>query len=91
MPPPNQQDASIHEEEDFPEEEGEDDQEEGEAEQSYESAGDDDNQQKRPRVNLAKIRVPVRENENSIIFSYHYKYDRYLRMNKLLDPAQVKK
>lgn len=39
---------------------------------------------------LATIRVPYKGPDESIIFSYHYKYEKYLRDNNLIDPEKAK-
>ena len=53
------------------------------------SQEDDDathnDQPKKVRKNLATINVPFKGPNESIIFSYHYKYEKYLRDNNLID------
>ncbi len=71
------------------EEEGEDEQEEGEGELS--DADDEDAGQRKPRLTLAQVRVDEAPEDKPIVFSYHYKYEQYLRKNHLIDPKAVKK
>ena len=45
---------------------------------------------KRVRSNLATIRIPEPAANEPIIFSYHYKYEKYLRDRNLIDPEKAK-
>lgn len=74
------------------EEEGEDEQEEGEGELS--DGDDEDAGQRKPRLTLAQVRVDgdiVASESQPLVFSYHYKYEKYLRKNNLIDPKAVRR
>ena len=52
---------------------------------------DEDAQSKKTvRQLLAQITVPYTGKDEPIIFSYHYKYEKYLRDNNLIDPEKAK-
>ena len=40
---------------------------------------------------IADIRVPYKGPDHPIIFSYHYKYEKYLRDHNLIDPEKAAK
>lgn len=76
-------------------EEGED-----EMEQQYEQSDDsgegsvEDEQTynsvpKRVRQNLATIRIQQPAGDDTIVFSYHYKYEKYLRDHNLIDVSII--
>lgn len=39
---------------------------------------------------LATINVPYKGPDEPLVFSYHYKYEKYLRDNNLIDPDKAK-
>ena len=45
----------------------------------------DDGRPKKVRKDLARIEIPFKGEAQPIIFSYHYKYEKFLRDNHLLD------
>ena len=44
----------------------------------------------RVRQNLAAIKVPEPSQNEPVIFSYSYKYEKYLRDHNLVDPEKAK-
>ena len=72
------------------EEQGEEEIEENQMDDDY---GDEDvsqiEEQKKVRQHLAQIFVPQKSPDQPIIFSYHYKYEKYLRDNNLIDPEKA--
>ena len=42
-------------------------------------------QPKKVRQNLANLRIHQKFENEPIVFSYHYKYEKYLRENNLID------
>ena len=69
-------------------EEGEQEMQEGDDEDSQ--LNDDDISKMKVRKLLAHISVPLQDDEQPIVFSYHYKYEKYLRDNHLIDPEKAK-
>ena len=69
-------------------EEGEEEMEQDQ-DQDEESVEEEDVDTKQVRKGLAVINVDYVPNE-PIIFSYHYKYEKYLRDHNLLDPDKAK-
>ena len=41
------------------------------------------------RQDLAEILIPQKGPEEPIVFSYHYKYEKYLRDNNLIDVSKT--
>ena len=70
-------------------EEGEEEMEQNEEDDSQDEF--DDGRPKQVRKHLARIEIPFKGPENPIIFSYHYKYEKYLRDNHLLDVSTILK
>ena len=66
------------------EEDGEEEMEQEMDEESQEHELDDP-AEKKVRKHLAMIRVPYKGPNEPIVFSYHYKYEQYLRDNNLID------
>ena len=60
------------------------------AEGDSDSIGSEDVESKKIRESLAVIKVPYNPDNQSIIFSYHYKYEKYLRDRNLIDPDKAK-
>mmetsp|Transcript_32971 Transcript_32971/g.50438 ORF Transcript_32971/g.50438 Transcript_32971/m.50438 type:complete len:139 (-) Transcript_32971:1373-1789(-) len=61
--------------------------------QSGDSADEDASimeQAKKVRRRLASIYVDEPKNEEPLVFSYHYKYEKYLRDRNLIDPDKAK-
>lgn len=88
---PEAANESVNDSNDDGAEDGED-----EMEQQYEQSDDsgegsiEDEQTynsvpKRVRQNLATIRIPQAGDHEPIVFSYHYKYEKYLRDHNLID------
>jgi hypothetical protein len=64
-------------------------------EQDYDDDSQDnedevDESKKKVRQLLAHLTVPFNGLNEPLIFSYHYKYEKYLRDNKLIDPEKAK-
>ena len=70
-------------------EEGEEEQEQQFDDDSENNDDDEDNvigaQAKKVRDLLATIQVPYQGENQPMIFSYHYKYEKYLKDNHLID------
>lgn len=64
--------------------------EEEESQDNEEEDATHNDEPKRIREMLANIRVPYKGPDESIIFSYHYKYEKYLRDHNLIDPEKAK-
>ena len=67
--------------------------EEGEEEQSQlddDSQADDLDNGKQVRKMLTNIHLPYKGPDEPLVFSYHYKYEKYLRDNNLIDPEKAK-
>ncbi len=73
---------------------GESDGEEGEEEMEQQLEDEDSDeiddgthcsQPKKVRQNLANLRIFQKYENEPIVFSYHYKYEKYLRENNLID------
>lgn len=64
--------------------------EEEESQDNEEEDATHNDEPKRIRELLANIRVPYKGPNESIIFSYHYKYEKYLRDHNLIDPEKAK-
>lgn len=64
--------------------------EEDESQDNEEDDATHNDEPKRVRELLATIRVPYKGPNESIIFSYHYKYEKYLRDHNLIDPEKAK-
>lgn len=47
-------------------------------------------QTRKIRDKLATISIPYEGENNPIVFSYHYKYEKYLRDNNLIDPEKAR-
>lgn len=71
--------------EDSGEEEGEEEMEQDYEDDSQFNEDDDENTQKKIRETLAVITVPFVSPKEPLVFSYHYKYEKYLRDNNLID------
>lgn len=75
-------------------EEGEDEMDQRYESEDSQEAYDDENTYnsvpKRVRQNLATIRIPQPQASAPIVFSYHYKYEKYLRDHNLIDPEKAK-
>ena len=80
-----------------PEDSGPDEEGEEEMEQEYldENSEDDEDasqmggeQSKKVRDKLATISIPFEGENNPIVFSYHYKYEKYVRDNNLIDVSK---
>lgn len=89
--PQEQVNESVNDSNDDAGEEGEDEMEQ-QFEQSEDSGeGSMEEEQtynsvpKRVRQNLATIRIPQPAESEPIVFSYHYKYEKYLRDHNLID------
>ena len=46
-------------------------------------------QTRKIRDKLATISIPYEGENNPIVFSYHYKYEKYLRDNNLIDVSRI--
>ena len=46
-------------------------------------------QTRKIRDKLATISIPYEGENNPIVFSYHYKYEKYLRDNNLVDVSRI--
>ena len=61
--------------------------------QDDESGEDDksnDIQAKKVRDRIAYIDIPLKGENDTMIFSYHYKYEKYLRDHNPIDPEKAK-
>lgn len=72
--------------------------EEGEEEMEQEFYDDDSNEgdedidpnSKKVRDMLAQIQIDYKGENQPMVFSYHYKYEKYLRDNNLIDPEKAR-
>ena len=74
---------------------GDEEMEQNQDEEEYDSQDEDESdasndQEKRVRDRLAYIDIPQKEEGETMIFSYHYKYEKYLRDHHLIDPEKAK-
>lgn len=72
------------------EEEGEEEQNEGYDDDSQFIDEEEIQTKKKVRQMLAQIEVPQEGINEPIVFSYHYKYEKYLKDNNLIDPEKAK-
>lgn len=90
-PNQDQNPSAPVEEESGVEEEGEEEMEqEFYDDDSQENDDDLDTQTKRVRDKLAVVAIDYKGENQPMVFSYHYKYEKYLRDNNLIDPEKAR-